>query len=70
MKTLLSFLCFLIVIGMSDLNPLLLWQPYRVWINKVLDSSPHLLLSIFFSALFVGVFINAGHGCKKKKAAD
>ena len=69
MKTLLSFCAILIAIGMSDLNPLLLWQPYRIWINEVLRSSPYLLLGIFFSALFIGAWINASYECEKKKTA-
>ncbi len=57
MKILLSICVILVSIGISDLNPLLLWEPYRVCINEFANSSPKLFLSIFLSALFVGVWI-------------
>lgn len=57
MKTLLSICVIAVLIGISDLNPLLLWEPYRVCINEFAGSSPKLFLGIILSVLFVGAWI-------------
>lgn len=61
MKTLLSICVVTILVGVSDLNPLLLWKPYQTWINEVMSSSPHLFPGIIILVLFVGVWISANH---------
>ena len=68
MKTLLMWLCIVVVLGASDLNPLLLWKPYEVWINRVMGFSPTLFAFVFLSALFVGACLAASEERKKKTA--
>lgn len=61
MKTLLSICVVMILVGASDLNPLLLWKPYQTWINEVMSSSPHLFPGIIILVLFVGIWISASY---------
>ncbi|MBU3901532.1 hypothetical protein KJ590_02655 [Patescibacteria group bacterium] len=59
MKTLLGICVIMVLIGASDLNPLLFWEPFRSWINEVINSSPRLFLGIILLALFIGAGISA-----------
>ena len=59
MKTLLGVFVIMVLIGASDLNPLLLWEPFRSWISEVMNSSPRLFLGVIFLALFIGAGISA-----------
>ena len=59
MKTLLSILVVLALGASTDINPLLLWEPYRIFINHIIESSPSIFLCVFLLVLFIGVWIAA-----------
>ena len=59
MKTLLSILVILVLSVCTDLNPLLLWEPYRTFVNEVFFSSPRLFYCVLLLALFVGAWLAA-----------
>jgi len=59
MKTFFSICVLAIIVGASDLNPLLMWKPYHAWINNVISSFPQLFFGVILLALIVGACISA-----------
>jgi hypothetical protein len=50
----------LVILQASDLNPLLFWEPYQVFLNKLIKEVPGLLMGVVFLSLLVISAIN-GH---------
>ena len=61
-KILLSTLVVLILVGVSDFNPIWLWEHY----NKLILLFPKSFLGICLLALFVGVYIVISDECQNK----
>jgi hypothetical protein len=56
-KYTLSILTLLAVLAITDLNPLLLWEPYRVGINNFFHAMTPLIGNLFFFSVFTAIAV-------------
>ena len=66
MKIILGIYAIFVIAIASDLNPLLLWEPYRIWLTEFLDSSPRLFLGMVLSAPLIAAWLTSSHEHNKK----
>lgn len=73
-QALLGLFGLVIAVAPSDLNPLLLWEPYRMVINGFLMKHPQLWFAVWMSALFSSIYFGVrsetqhAHGVKRQAA--
>lgn len=63
---LILFFCALALLSMTDLNPLLLVDSYREWINGLMVRYPNVVVTVVLLAIVVGGSV-AGYLDEKKR---